>query len=236
MANLNSNYGSELHLLRMLERHRDYFDRIILESTGANRVEWLDFPSGELARDKKGRVKWDCEWEHLNFLDVSSPARKFWEREWPMTGKGPNWDLVGRFHFGNSQEWLLLEAKANLEELFSTCGARGESRKSIQRVLDRTKANLGVPGTNDWLTPYYQLSNRLAVLDTMNRGEEPAHLIYVYFCGDVGDEGRSCPATKEKWIIALEAQEQHIGLPKTYPLNSRIHKVFVDVQCTGILM
>jgi hypothetical protein len=27
VARLNSEYGSELHLLRMLGRHRDYFDR-----------------------------------------------------------------------------------------------------------------------------------------------------------------------------------------------------------------
>jgi hypothetical protein len=27
MARLNSEYGSELHLLRMLGRHRDYLDR-----------------------------------------------------------------------------------------------------------------------------------------------------------------------------------------------------------------
>jgi hypothetical protein len=50
MARLNSEYGSELHLLRMLDRHRDYFDRKVCGVTGTDYVEWRDFPSGEMRR------------------------------------------------------------------------------------------------------------------------------------------------------------------------------------------
>jgi hypothetical protein len=52
MARLNAGYGSELHLLRMLGRHREYFNGKIRDATGADGIEWLDFPSGD------GRTCW----------------------------------------------------------------------------------------------------------------------------------------------------------------------------------
>ena len=64
MARLNA--GSELHLLRMLGRHRDYLNRKVCESTQAEHVEWLDFPSGEKRRDKQGNILWDREWHQLH--------------------------------------------------------------------------------------------------------------------------------------------------------------------------
>jgi hypothetical protein len=38
-------------------RYRTYFGRLIFTETSADRIKWLDFPSGELTRDEKGRVK-----------------------------------------------------------------------------------------------------------------------------------------------------------------------------------
>jgi hypothetical protein len=58
MAGLSARYGSELHLLRMLGRHRKYFDRLVLSETAADSVEWLDFPSGDMRLDKHGIPSW----------------------------------------------------------------------------------------------------------------------------------------------------------------------------------
>jgi hypothetical protein len=39
MARLSPSYGSELHLLCMLGRHRTYFSRKVCEATGADEVD-----------------------------------------------------------------------------------------------------------------------------------------------------------------------------------------------------
>lgn len=82
MAGLNSHYGSELHLLRMLGRHRQYFDRLVLGETAAASVEWLDFPSGEMRLDKDGNSSWDKEWHQLHFLE-DERAKTAWMEAWP---------------------------------------------------------------------------------------------------------------------------------------------------------
>lgn len=43
MGKMNANYGSELHLLRWLGRHRDAFNRKVYEATGLDVSRWLDF-------------------------------------------------------------------------------------------------------------------------------------------------------------------------------------------------
>jgi hypothetical protein len=74
MARLNPAYGSELHLLRMLGRHRKFLDRLVLEVTKAEAIEWLDFPSGEVRFDKQRNAMWDREWQHLRFLPDGDAA------------------------------------------------------------------------------------------------------------------------------------------------------------------
>src|SRR5262249_47496812 len=109
VARLNPNYGSELHLLRMLGRHRNYLSRKVRDATRADDVEWLDFPSGKMRRDKQGNILWDREWHHLEFLQNDDSARKAWEAAWPTHRTGHNWDAIGRLHFGSEHEWLLVE-------------------------------------------------------------------------------------------------------------------------------
>jgi len=63
-------------------------------------------------------------------------------------------------HAQAATEWLLAEAKANLEELFSNCGAKdGDSIKLIRATLNHVKGVLGAPGASDWVRPYYQYCN-----------------------------------------------------------------------------
>jgi hypothetical protein len=146
----------ELHLLRMLGRHRDYFDRKVCGATGADHVEWRDFPSGEMRRDKEGRILLDREWHHLKFLPNDDPARKAWDSAWPTHRTWHNWDAIGVVGFGAVTEWLLVEAKSNLEEVFSDCGAKDDnSIKLIRATLSRVKGALGAPEASDWVQPYY---------------------------------------------------------------------------------
>lgn len=230
MARLNPSYGSELHLLRMLGRHRNFFDREVRRTTCADAIEWLDFASGESHRNKNGITIWDREWQQLAFLP-DGDVKSGWPQVWPAHRPGQNWDAVGRLSFGDRQEWLLVEAKANVEELRSSCQAADPSSKDlIRRTLEDTKRALGAPEQRDWLNGYYQYCNRLAVLHYLNHNRTPTHLLYVYFLGDVPGDGRTCPVTKAEWMDALSAQEVYVGLPKTNPLASHIHKIFVDTK------
>jgi hypothetical protein len=232
MAGLNPNYGSELHLLRMLGRHRDYFNRKVCEATGADSVEWRDFPSGEMRRDGRQNVLWDREWHQLQFLPGDDPARIAWDAAWPSHRMGHNWDAVGRLRFGSKWEWLLVEAKANVEELLSECKAEDpKSVELIRKTLTATKLALGTPETCDWMRPYYQFCNRLSALHVLNRAGTPGRLLYIYFCGDIGDQRRTCPASEEDWHEELAKQDRHVGFLPGPHLDGRVHKVFIDVRC-----
>jgi hypothetical protein len=230
MASLNSKYGSELHLLRMLGRHRSYLDQKVLSATKADAVEWRDFPSNRGRQDDKGDFPWDREWEHVEFLAADDPARKAWDAAWPRQGTGPNWDAIAKLRYGNREEWLLVEAKANVEELSSACGAKSsDSIERIRKTLDQTKIALGVPSKADWMRPYYQFCNRLAVLHTLNGAGTPARLLFVYFYGDRGDQRRTCPESAVAWDETLVRLHRHVGLPDQHALADRIHYCRVNV-------
>jgi hypothetical protein len=173
MARLNASYGSEFHLLRMLGRHRRFFDSQVCDAIGADRVEWLDFPSGEMRRDKNGKPIWDREWTRLDFLQFDDPACIAWQSAWPMSHRGfHNWDATGRLVYGDTRQWLLVEAKANIEELSSSCKAENQnSIARIKKTLDQTKLALHVAESCDWLNGYYQFCNRLAVLNLIASGD-----------------------------------------------------------------
>ncbi len=232
MARLNSEYGSELHLLRMLGRHRKSFDAQIQRATGCDSVDWLDFPSGELRMNKASKPNWDKEWLGLDFLPSTNPTVALWKSAWPHHSGVHNWDAVAQIKFGGSIEWLLVEAKANLQELRSDCGAeKADSLALIGATIAKTKAALGVSDERDWLRGYYQFCNRVAILDTMNNSGTPAQMLFVYFYGDISDSGRTCPQDKTMWQSAIDSQDTHVGLPIGHRLDGRIHKLLVDVQC-----
>jgi hypothetical protein len=154
-------------------------------------------------------------------------ARNAWQAVWRHS-----WDAIGCLTFGAAREWLLVEAKANVEEMLSTCQATdAKSRPLIESSLNATKAALGAAADRDWRQPYYQFCNRLVALHVLNNAGARARLLYVYFCGDVGDQRRTCPESKDAWQAALAKQDQHVGLPVNHSLQDRIHKLFLDVQC-----
>jgi hypothetical protein len=233
---MNYGYGSELHLLRMLGRHRQTFNLFVLADTGADAVEWLDFPSGGMRLNKSGDPTWDREWQQLSFLRDGAPAREAWAAAWPTRRTGPNWDAIGRLTYKDgAAEWLLVEAKANIEELDSDCQASDpDSLALIQETMAKTKAALGVAADRDWMTRHYQHCNRLAALHILNRNGSLARLMYVYFYGDHGSDGegwaRTCPDSAAEWTDALNRQASHIGLPPGHYLEDRIHKLFVDAR------
>jgi len=224
MGRIGYGYGSECHLLRFMGRHRRLLNQRVLEVVGGDSIDWLDF-------DFHPTRPWpDAEIKGLGFLQPDDPARIAWKQWWPQ-GRGiHNWDAVGQIRFGEVEEWLLVEAKANLEELRSNCGATSPTnRPKIERALAETKRALDVSEDRDWLNDYYQFCNRIAALYFLNEHGVPARLLYIYFVGDRGDPRRTCPYDEEGWQDALRAQEEHVGLPTGHKLEARMHKLFLPI-------
>lgn len=227
MSEIGYGYGSECHLLRFLGRHRTCLDTSILRKVGGEAIAWLDFPFDE-------RKAWhDGERKGLDFLPPNSQAVIAWRDFWPQRGNPPNWDAVGKVLRNGQEEWLLVEAKAHLGELRSSCQAKPEGgRDTIIAALTETKFALGVPTERDWLNGYYQYCNRIAVLSLLTRCEVPARLLFLYFTGDrfPDDPKVECPQSEAEWADALADQSCHVGLPKGHVLEDRIHKLFLDVR------
>ena len=155
MAEIGYGYGSEWHLLRFLGYHRNVLDSAILRAIGGQGIEWLDFPF------KQAKKFYDDEWKGLDFLETEHLARKEWSSYWPTSGNRQNWDAVGRLRIGGQEEWLLVEAKAHLGELNSSCGASDSGGlPMIRSACEVTKQNMGIDQAKDWLSPFYQYANR----------------------------------------------------------------------------
>jgi len=231
VSTLSNQYGSELHLLRYLGRHRTDLDRRILAETGGEAIRWLDFNFDQTPLAHRKRTQnWDIELKGLEFLDDDSVARGSWPEFWPAGLGQITWDAVGQLEREGKWEWLLVEAKAHHAELESSCKASGgDSREMIRRAFDRTKQALGVRADADWFTTYYQFCNRVAALHFLTSSGEQARLVFIYFTGD-DYPGKICPASPEEWHDRLANLDRHVGLPKDHALANRIHKLFIPVR------
>lgn len=99
---------------------------------------------------------------------------------WPPNG--PQWDALGRTTDGRV---ILVEAKAHVGELASTCSAVSEeSRERIKSAFSITRTALGAQPDGDWMTGYYQYANRLAHLQFLRSRGVDAHLVFLYFTND----------------------------------------------------
>ena len=226
LARIGHGYGSECHLLRFLGRHRRRLDDELLRAIGVgDTLRWLDFPF-----DPRKSTWQDAEWKGLDFLRGRAALQAEWQRAWPQ-GRGiMNWDAVGWLEGDGEPELLLVEAKANTEEIRSDCQAKQRGgRPLIQRTLDAVKAQVGAPPGSDWLTGYYQYANRLAVLWFLTENKVPARLVFIYFTGDKGSSGRTCPRSASDWSTALGQQNNHLGLAAQHQLSDRVHSVFLPV-------
>lgn len=228
MGTIGNGYGSECHLLRWMGRHRQAFDQATLKAIGnpQGNIEWLDFQFIE------GSGWADAERKGLDFIADQTIQEK-WQAFWPTAKGVQNWDAVGQMESPTgSKEWVLVEAKAHLQEIGSNCQAKDpNSRKQIQAALDATKSALGTAPDRDWTKGYYQFTNRLATLHFLeNLNGIHARLLFIYFLGDKRKDINVCPATVAEWTTALDAQSTQVGLPAKHPLSDRIHKLFLRVD------
>lgn len=231
MSRIKLGYGSEWHMLRMLGRHRSYLTAEVLKETGGSAIEWLDFSFTSGISEKQNHG--DAESKGVDFLAMSHPARQAWMQWWPQTGNVPNWDAIGIHRIADVNEWLLVEAKANTEELIQSTTAKskavGGGLEDIQLRLAETQGAMSVPLERTWTKQYYQYANRLAVLHFLASHSVAARLLFIYFVGDTVRPGATCPAAAQDWSTAIAEMKEHLGLTGMSQLEKRIHHVFLPV-------
>ena len=225
MAEIGSGYGSECHLLRWMGRHRNLFDERVSNAVGrpGAPINWLDFGFAP-------KKLWpDAELRGLEFLYDRLGLKAAWDKFWPTGGGIHNWDAVGWIGDEPEQELLLLEAKAHVDEMETSCGAGLASTRKIELAFNEVKGSLGASPEADWIRGYYQAANRIAALYFVQREHVPARLLFVYFLGD-RVPGRECPRTAVEWKPAITAQWEHLGLALGHCLANRVHGLFLPIS------
>ena len=211
---MNSQYGSELHLLRWLGRHRDDLTRKVEKATGLSNVQWKQF------KFSAGSKALDVELRKLSFL-----TRKERECVGDKFEKhlNPNWDAVAEGILEGQKTYLLVEAKAHVEEVGDNSVHGGSRRKEISKALERAAKDItGMAGIGEaWMGRYYQMANRLYVQWVLNGSGISAIQLSLFFCGDENN-GYRCPKTRKEW------QEELLQQKETLRLTTQEAKAFLD--------
>lgn len=209
--------GSLKWVQRLVARRPDILEAQLREAgaLGAGAaVEW---------RSPREADQW-AEYRDGAFLDLLGRAdlRASLRQFWP-TG-GPQWDALGCTAGGSI---FLVEAKAHVGELASSCGAKAPvSLALIEQSIASTGAKLGISAAGDWKTSYYQYANRLAHLHFLRENGVDAYLVFVYFVGDTGMPGT--PLTTTKWERAVAVVHGHLGIEECQPILGVVES-YVDV-------
>jgi hypothetical protein len=231
MGEMGCGYGSEFHLLRYLGYHRRDLNHAIEQETGGRVLDWLDF----CFDSRRKFPDLDAEWQGLDFLGPDSEGVKTaWEGFWPQTGNVPNWDAVGLLQLQSRTEFILVEAKAHLEEVRSECGAHeGGGLPMIRKAFAETiAAHRFKADPDEWLKPYYQYANRLATLHYLTQHNVLSRLACVYFTGDDATRYKGhvlCPQNEQEWNACLHEMDRRLGITGSSELEQRVHRVFLPV-------
>lgn len=183
----------------LVEDHPDFLTNVARKAAGHDAAWTIDWLSPRRSDD------W-AEYRDAGFLttlhlpELVEDLATFWPRG------GPQWDALGLASDGTR---VLVEAKAHVAELRSTCGAGADSLKQIRAAMDRTKARWGAESSHDWTAPFYQYANRLTHLDFLQQHGVKAILLFVYFVGDRDMRG---PDRQEEWEAALAQVYTHLGV------------------------
>ena len=229
--------GSEFQLLRFLGRHRTELEREILRNTNINpdldyQMEWVDF-----WYSTKDSI-FDVELTGPDFLynekliDVDGLSEK-WKNYWPQTGTPQSWDAVLNciplFPTKKPEKWVVVEAKAHLEELESSSQAGTESRKIIAKAFEETKEHFGIKTENSWFDKYYQLANRLAFINFMLSNNIEVSLLNIYFIDGWPDDTSKNVPSREIWEEKIKDEYKYLGLNGN--TNKYISEIFI--RCKG---
>jgi hypothetical protein len=229
MGRIGHGYGSQWHMLRFLGYHRSYLNQHILKLMPGERIEWIDFTFSKL----NDRYYRDEEPWGLTFI-ADPLVQAQWQAFWPQRGNSHNWDAVAKIYTGTHYEWLFVEAKGHISEIISSCAAKGKGRETIVSALRRTQATFGVSdiSVDQWLTPYYQYCNRLAIMHLLQHECQPTipvRLLFLYFYGDCTPNAL-CPQSAHQWHDVLATMHQTVGVSASTALAANVYELFLSVN------
>ena len=213
--------GSQRWLQLTVNRCPDVIDGAIEKANGLEHgetIQWLSPLESDAFTEYRDHA-------FLERLGISPRYRRL-EDFWPS--RGPVWDGLARTSSGRC---LLIEAKANIAEFdTSPTDASEESRRTIRKALDETRAFLRVHSKTNWSECFYQYANRLAHLYYLRElNKVDAALVFVYFVGDTTVCGVN-PVSHEGWQAAIELANHHLGIRAHSPwIRDNVADVFIDV-------
>jgi hypothetical protein len=132
----------------------------------------------------------------------------------------------------------LVEAKSHISEIMSECGATKKiSQQKIRSALEKTSLTFGnhCQPIENWLKPYYQFANRLAVLHFLLKECSPyipARLLFICFYGE-NRENLDCPKSEQDWLPVINRMKDWLGIDKDCEIAKRVHYLFLPVNPVG---
>jgi len=159
--------------------------------------------------------------DFLKILDLEkhqTMLSKFWPRS------GPQWDALGKLE---NKYHFIVEAKANIPEISSSCMATSEKSKiTIENSIARTKQFLNATSGQNWINGFYQYANRISHLYFLREiCRVNAYLIFVYFCND----STHIPTNHDQWEGALKVQKNLMTLNR-HKLQKYVIEIFIDIN------
>jgi hypothetical protein len=158
--------------------------------------------------------------KNLGLHEFTQKLEKFWPK------MGPQWDALGKTFDGEA--FILVEAKANVPELVSFCGAKKEeSLKTISASLAETQKWLNCREPHvDWKCGFYQYANRLAHLYFLRKkAQKEAYLVFLYFVED----SSHIRTPHDAWNSALKLQKKLMGL-SAGSLVGKVIEIFINTN------
>jgi hypothetical protein len=211
--------GSQKWLQEIINDCPDFLDKIIQQkiiSLSGQEICWVS----PLKSDQYAEYRDTGFLKQIGLVELAEKLSKFWPK------MGPQWDALGKTTDGKA--YFLIEAKANVHELVSFCGAKDKkSLKTISESLNETQRWLNCRGSCiDWKFGFYQYANRLAHLYFLREKTDiEAYLIFLYFVNDFSHISTS----HEAWNVALNLQKKLMGLPGE-SLKGKVIELFLDTQ------
>ena len=210
--------GSQFWLQTLVNGHSEALNQAIAAAVPAFQGQIITWAS-PLAADNYREFQDQAFLTRLGVNLSSRPLEGFWPKG------GPVWDALARTSSG---EFLLVEAKSHIPEAVSPPSrASAASLARIRSSLDEVKTYLNGRRDVDWSGTFYQVTNRLAHLYLLRvLNDVPAHLVFLYFVGDVEMKG---PQIADEWKGAVKAIDAYLGVDRT-KVSRFVHHVYFDVR------
>jgi hypothetical protein len=212
--------GSQKWVQEIINLCPSLLNRLIqpkIASLSGREIQW----TSPLEQDKFAEYRDAAFLKNLDLQKFTEELEKFWPK------MGPQWDALGRTADG--EVFILVEAKANVPELVSFCGAKDkESLKTISASLAETQGWLNCREPRvDWKCGFYQYANRLAHLYFLREKahKEGSYLVFLYFVED----SSHIPTSRDAWNSALKLQKKLMGLSAGSLVGKAI-EVFINTN------